>query len=179
MPIPGGTVLVAAAIYASTKHGLPVVGVLCAGAAGAFVGTSVAYALGRWRGEQVLVRAARLVRQPPERIHRLRARFAGNASGVLFVGRFITGVRNVVGLVAGASAMPVPRFLAVEAAAATLWSASITLEYYFFGHAIVGAATWIQVLLVVGGLIATVITLRVFRARVTASDQPTPDSTPS
>lgn len=174
-PVPGGTVLVAAAIYASTKHGLPVVGVLVAGALGAFVGTTVAYALGRWRGEQVLVRVARLFRQQPELIPRLREKFRANASAVLFFGRFVTGVRNAVGLVAGASGMPLTRFLAVEAAAATAWSALITLEYFFFGRTIVGAATWVQVLLIGIGIVSTVLTVRLLRRRFASANQPTND----
>lgn len=171
-PLPGGTVLVAAAIYASTKHGLPVAGVLLSGAGGAFAGTTLAYGLGRWRGERALVRAGRLLRQRPERIQRLRERFRSNAAGVLFVGRFITGARNLVGLLAGASGMPLAGFLVVAAAAALAWSAMITLEYYFFGQTLVGASTGVQVALVLVGIIATIVVLRVAHARIVGPSEP-------
>src|SRR5690348_13455612 len=59
VPLPGTTVLVAAALYAGASHGLPIAGVIAAGALGALVGTTGAYALGRWRGERVLLAAAR------------------------------------------------------------------------------------------------------------------------
>jgi hypothetical protein len=48
-PVPGGTALVVAGIDASTRRGLPLGGVIAAGAVGALVGTTVGFALGRWR----------------------------------------------------------------------------------------------------------------------------------
>ena len=41
-----------------------------------------------------------------------------------------------------------------------VWSTTITLEYYWFGGAITGAATWVQIVLIAAGVIGTVITLR-------------------
>jgi len=163
LPVPGGTVLAAAAVYASSGHGLSLAGVLVAGALGGFSGMALAFLLGRWRGVEVLLRVGRIARQRPERIEELRQRFAENAVLVLFVGRFITGVRNVIGLAAGTSGMPAAKFVIVSAAAATLSSAIISVEYYFFGHTFLGAATWIQVLLVVIGIVATVVMLGMAR----------------
>ena len=37
-PLPGTTALIAAAVYAATSHGLPIVGVIVAGALGALAG---------------------------------------------------------------------------------------------------------------------------------------------
>jgi membrane protein DedA with SNARE-associated domain len=68
--------------------------------------------------------------------------------------------------------MPPATFLAVEAAAATVWSSTTALEYYFFGHAIVGAPTWLQVLLVIAGLLTAFITLRLLRGRLAAAEPP-------
>jgi membrane protein DedA with SNARE-associated domain len=83
----------------------------------------------------------------------------------LFFGRFITGVRNVNGLLAGASGMPFARFLPVSAAAALAWAALNSLEYYWFGRALAGADTWVQVLLVAVGLIWLIFSLRLLRSR--------------
>ncbi len=77
--------------------------------------------------------------------------------------RFITGLRNAAGLVAGASGVPVGRFLAVSAVAALAWSALITLEYYFVGDAILGAPTWLQVVLIIVGVVATIAAFRFVR----------------
>jgi membrane protein DedA with SNARE-associated domain len=165
-PIPGGTALVAAGIDASTKHGLPVVWVIVAGALGALVGTTISFGLGRWRGDRVLLRLGRLFRQKPERVEQLRGWFQAHGVAPVFIARFITGARNVAGLLAGATGMPLPRFLLVSTAACMVWSTLITLEYYFAGHVILGAPTWLQIVLVVVGLVATIASFRLLRRGV-------------
>jgi membrane protein DedA with SNARE-associated domain len=162
-PVPGGTALVAAGIYASTKHGLPVVWVIVAGALGALAGTMVGYALGRWRGDRVLVRLGKLFRQKPERVEQLRQWFQEHAVAPLFIARFITGLRNIAGLVAGATGIPALLVLSISAVACLAWSTIITLEYYFAGHVILGAPTWLQIVLVMVGIVATIVSLRLLR----------------
>jgi membrane-associated protein len=162
-PVPGGTALVIAGIDASSKNGLPLAGVIAAGALGAIFGGTAGFAVGRWRGEPVLLRVGRLFRQQPERVQELRGQFQRNAVAPLFVARFVTGLRNIAGLAAGASGVPLGRFLAVSAIAACAWSALITLEYYFAGHAILGAPTWLQIVLIIVGIVATIASLRFLR----------------
>jgi membrane-associated protein len=162
-PVPGGTALVIAGVDASSKHGLPLPGVIAAGALGAIFGGTAGFAAGRWRGEPVLLRIGWLFRQQPQRVQELRRQFQRNAIAPLFVARFITGLRNVAGLAAGASGVPLGRFLAVSAVAALAWSALITLEYYFAGHAILGAPTWLQIVLIIIGVAATIASLRFLR----------------
>jgi phosphatidylglycerol lysyltransferase len=174
-PVPGGTALVAAGIDASTKHGLPLVGVIIAGALGAIVGTTIGFGIGRWRGESLLLRLGRLFRQKPERVQQLRADFQRHALAPVFIARFITGARNLAGLVAGASGMALRGFILVSAAAAGLWASLITLEYYFAGKAILGAPTWLQITLILVGIVATIVSFRLLRtgadARAKASSQ--------
>ena len=64
-PLPGTTVLVAAALYASTAHGLSIAGVIAAGALGALCGTMAGFALGRRGGEPLLHAIGRRLRQSP------------------------------------------------------------------------------------------------------------------
>jgi membrane protein DedA with SNARE-associated domain len=175
-PLPGTTVLVAAAVYAATDHGLPIVGVIAAGAAGALTGTTAGFALGRAAGEPLLLRLAhRLLRQRPERVHSLRQEFAEHGGPWLFVGRFITGLRNVMGLLAGASGMPLGRFLALSATASLLWALISGLEYYWFGRALVAADTWVQVVLVCAGLAWMVFSLGLLRRRALRRLEARPD----
>jgi membrane protein DedA with SNARE-associated domain len=140
-----------------------VVGVIVAGALGALVGTTGGFAIGRWRGEPILLRLGRLFRQRPERVQRLRRDFQKHALAPVFIARFITGARNLVGLIAGASGMAFRGFFFVSAAAAVVWATVITLEYYFAGKAILGAPTWLQILLIVVGIVATIISFRLLR----------------
>jgi membrane protein DedA with SNARE-associated domain len=172
LPVPGGTALVIAGVDASTKHGLPLGGVIAAGALGALLGGTVGFALGRWRGETVLVRVGGVFRQKPSRVQELRGQFQRHAIAPLFIARFVTGLRNVAGLVAGASAVPLGRFLAVSAAAALAWASLTTLEYYFAGHAILGAPTWLQVVLIILGILATIASFRLIRMGVVSRAKP-------
>jgi membrane protein DedA with SNARE-associated domain len=145
--------------------GCPIVGVIAAGALGALAGTTAGFALGRWRGEQLLTRAARYLRQSPERVALLRNEFAAHGGSLLFIGRFISGLRNVTGLLAGVSGMPVGRFFTLSAAAATAWALINGLEYYWFGDALAGADAWVQVVLVCVGIAWLVVSLTVLRRR--------------
>ena len=43
LPVPGTTVLIAAALYAAAENGLPIVGVIAAGGIGALAGTTAAF----------------------------------------------------------------------------------------------------------------------------------------
>ena len=117
------------------------------------------------RNRSLLLAAARRLRRSPEQVRAVRAEFADSGRAWLFIGRFVTGLRNVVGLLAGTSGMPIRRFLPVCASAALVWATVNGLEYYFFGHALQGAGTWLQVVLVCVGIGWTVFSLRVIRLR--------------
>jgi membrane protein DedA with SNARE-associated domain len=178
LPLPGTTVLVAGALYAATSHGLPIVGVIAAGALGALAGMSAGFALGRWRGESLLLWVARRLRQNPERVRQLRSEFAAHGAAWLFVGRFISGLRNVTGLLAGSSGMPVGRFVALGAAAAVVWANVSALEYYWFGYVLAGADTWLQVLAVSAGLAWMLVSLNLLRRRALRRLQGAPSAGP-
>ena len=175
-PVPGGTALVIAGIDASTKNGLPLAGVIAAGALGALFGSTAGFAAGRWRGEPVLLRVGRLFRQQPERVQELRGQFERHSIAPLFIARFITGLRNVAGLLAGASGVALGCFLAVSAVAALAWSALITLEYYFVGHAILGAPTWLQIAGIIVGVLATVASFRFLGLGLGVRDRRAPEA---
>lgn len=164
-PLPGTTALVLAALYAGTTHGLSIVGVIAAGAVGAIAGTCGGFVIGRWRGKRLMLFAGRRMRQSPQTVERIRAEFAANSTAVLFVGRFITGVRNITGLVAGASGLSFARFLPIVSAAAAVWATVNALEYYWFGHALQSADTWLQVVLIAAGLAWLGFSFRFLRRR--------------
>lgn len=165
LPLPGTTALVAAAVYAAAGHGLPIEGVIAAGALGALVGTTAGFAVGRWGGEGLMLRVGARLRQSPERVQQLRHGFAAHGAVWLFISRFVTGLRNLAGLVAGASGMKLSRFLPITAAASVAWATISALEYYWFGHALLGASTGVRVVLVCAGIASAVVTLGVLRRR--------------
>ncbi len=165
LPLPGTTALIAAAVYAATGHGPSIAVVIGAGALGALTGTTAAYAAGRWGGEGLLLRLGGRLRQSPERVQQLRSMVAAQGVVWIFIGRFITGLRNAAGLLAGSSGMSFGRFLPVSAAAALAWALLNGLEYYWFGHALLGASTWVQVVLIVAGVAWLAISFTVLRRR--------------
>jgi membrane protein DedA with SNARE-associated domain len=163
-PVPGTTVLIAAAVYAATG-GLPIAGVIAAGVLGVLLGTTVGYGVGRWGGERLLLALGGRIRQSPERVQQLRRAFAANGGVWLVVGRFFAGGRNVMGLLAGGSGMTLKRFLPISAAAALAWTLITALEYYFFGHTLLAAGTWLKVVLIGAGIAWMVISFGVLRRR--------------
>ena len=163
-PVPGTTVLIAAALYAATG-GLPISGVIAAGVLGVLVGTTAGYGVGRWGGERLLVGLGARLRQSPQRVTQLRQAFAAHGGVWLLVGRFFTGGRNIMGLLAGSSGMAISRFLPISAAAALVWTLVNALEYYWFGHALLAAGTWLKVLLVCAGLAWMVLSFGLLRRR--------------
>ena len=165
LPVPGTTVLIAAALYAAAENGLPIIGVVAAGGIGALAGATAAFGIGRYGGERLLLRVGGRLRQSPDRVQRLRREFAAHGMAWLFIGRFISGLRNVTGLLAGASGMTLRRFLPVSAAAALAWALVNALGYYWFGHAVVGASTWVRVGMVCAGLAWMAISVLLLRRR--------------
>jgi membrane protein DedA with SNARE-associated domain len=163
-PVPGTTVLIAAAVYAATG-GLPIAGVIAAGALGVLVGTTVGYGVGRWGGERLLLALGGWIRQSPERVQQLRRAFAAHGGVWLLVGRFFTGGRNVMGVLAGASGMALTRFLLISAEGALAWTLVNALEYYWFGHVLLAAGTWLKVILVGAGIAWMVISFGLLRRR--------------
>lgn len=165
LPLPGTTAVIAASLYAATSHGLPIEGVIAAAAAGALAGTCAGFWLGRWGGESLLVRIGRRLNREPERTQQLRREFAAHGGAWLIIGRWITGVRNVTGVLAGASGMPVNRFLRYSVIAAVAWAVVEGLKYYWFGRALAGADTWVQVVVIAAGLGWTVGSFVILRRR--------------
>ncbi|HUE25170.1 MAG TPA: VTT domain-containing protein [Solirubrobacteraceae bacterium] len=171
--LPGGTAIIAAALYAAA-HGLPITGVIAAGAAGALAGGMAGYVLGRWRGEGLLLWLGRRLRQDPVRVQSVRAEFVRRGTVWLFIGRFIGGIRNVTGLLAGASGMPLWRFVVVSAAAAIAWASLNGLGYYWFGQAVLRASTPIKVVLIVVGIAWLLVSLHLLRRRALSASRMPP-----
>src|ERR1700722_13247404 len=68
VPMPGETALLAAAMYAGTKHDLNIVSVILTAAAAAIVGRMIGYAIGRGFGYRLLLRYGYYVRMTEARI---------------------------------------------------------------------------------------------------------------
>jgi undecaprenyl-diphosphatase len=138
LPVPGETALLAAGLLAGAGHlALPLV--IAVGAGAAVVGDNLGYLLGR-RGGRALLTRGRLLREHRHRaIVRGERFFERHGAKTVFFGRWIAGVRVVVAVLAGASAMPWRTFLVYNTLGAVAWAVTVAGAAALFGPA--GAAT--------------------------------------
>lgn len=136
IPTPGQTLLIAGALEAA-EHRMNIALLLFALAAGAIAGNSIGYAIGRWGGRLVLNN----LRVDPQRQHHLDDLFRRRGGFVVLFGRFVDGIRQLNGILAGTLKMPWWKFTAYNVAGAVLWTGSWGLATYYFGkriHSVAG-----------------------------------------
>jgi membrane protein DedA with SNARE-associated domain len=120
IPLPGETVLIAAAIFAGSGR-LNVVAVAVVGFVAAVAGDNIGYAIGRFGGRAVVERWGRYVFLTPERLAKAESFFDRQGAKIIVVARFIEGLRQANGIIAGIAGMHWLRFLACNALGAALW----------------------------------------------------------
>lgn len=135
VPLPGESLLVAAAIYAAATHHLAIVWLVPAAAAGAILGDQIGYAIGRHVGVRVLERWGRRVGLSAERLELGRYLFRRYGGQVVFLGRFVAVLRTFAALLAGANRMPWPRFLLWNALGGLGWTSLYGFGAYALGDA--------------------------------------------
>nr|MDA8291095.1 DedA family protein [Actinomycetota bacterium] len=123
VPLPGETTLVAAAVYAGAGKLNPVaVGVVAVVAAS--LGDNVGFAIGHFAGRAAVARWGRYVALTEERLARAERFFDRQGGKVIVVARFVEGLRQANGIIAGASEMSWVRFLPYNVVGAMLWVAT-------------------------------------------------------
>ena len=155
LPLPGETVLIGAAIYASQSPALSIGGVVAAAAAGAILGDNLGFWVGRRFGARALDRYAARLGFSADRVLLLRYLMSRFGGWLVFFGRFVTILRVFAAPFAGASRMPLARFLVFNAAGGLLWSAAIGFGAYYFTQAFTqaeGALARIAFLALIAGL---------------------------
>ncbi|WP_051813845.1 DedA family protein [Kitasatospora sp. MBT63] len=120
VPVPGQTILVLAAVYAGTGR-LSIAAVAVIAVLAAVAGDCLGYLIGRRGGPAFVGRWGRYLRLTPARMARAEHFFERRGSQVVLVARFVDGLRQANGIVAGAARMPWHRFLAANVAGAVLW----------------------------------------------------------
>jgi membrane protein DedA with SNARE-associated domain len=146
LPVPGETVLITAAIYAGSTHGLELGPIIAAAAAGAIAGDAAGFWIGRWVGDPLLQQYGRRVRLTPQRLALGRQLFERYGGALVFFGRFVSLLRTLAALLAGVNRMPWRRFLAFNAAGGFAWATTIGVGAYLLGqriervHGVIGVA---------------------------------------
>jgi membrane protein DedA with SNARE-associated domain len=169
VPVPGETILILGAVYAGTgRLQVWLVGVLAFIAA--VVGDNIGFVIGHFGGRPLVERYGRFVFLTPERLDKATSFFEHRGARIIVIARFIEGLRQANGIIAGISGMHWARFLAFNAVGAALWVAVWTCVGYFSGNhltSIYNALTsaGIYALIAVAVALAVYIGLRVLRAR--------------
>jgi len=132
VPVPGETILIAAAVYAGAGR-LSIVAVGLIAVLAAVVGDNIGYAIGFFGGRALVLRFGRYVMLTSERLDKAEGFFARYGSIVVTGARFIAGLRQANGIVAGTIRMAWPRFLAFNALGAALWVGVWTAVGYLAG----------------------------------------------
>ncbi|MDX2695352.1 DedA family protein [Streptomyces ipomoeae] len=143
IPLPGEIILVSSALLAS-QHGEinPFVLGACA-TAGAIIGDSIGYAIGRKGGRPLL---AKLGRRFPKHFSESNIAVAERSFDrwgmwAVFFGRFIALLRIFAGPLAGVLQMPYWRFLIANVLGGVLWAGGTTAVIYYVG---VVAEAWLK-----------------------------------
>jgi membrane protein DedA with SNARE-associated domain len=135
LPLPGESLMIAAALYAASTHRLDILILVPLAAMGAICGDQIGYFVGRWIGYRVLGRLGRKVGLSDERLELGRFLFRKYGAGVVFLGRFVAFLRTFAAVLAGANRMPWHSFLLWNALGGVCWTALYGFGAYASGDA--------------------------------------------
>jgi membrane protein DedA with SNARE-associated domain len=119
-PVPGETILIAAALYAAAGQ-LNIVLVALIAIVASTVGSTIGYVIGMYGGRPLAERYGRYVFLTPERLSKTEDFFNRRGWLVVLLGRFVEGVRQAVGIIAGITEMTFPVFVLFTVLGSMLW----------------------------------------------------------
>lgn len=132
VPVPGETVLILAAIYAGTGR-LNILLVALLGFCGAVIGDNIGFAIGHFGGRPLVKRFGKYIFLTDARLDTATGFFQRHGGWIIIVARFIEGLRQANGIIAGISGIHWAKFLLFNAIGAALWVGVWTSIGYFSG----------------------------------------------
>lgn len=169
--VPGEFALIAGAIFAGTgRAGLNVVGVGVVAVACAFAGAMIGYGIGRFGGRALVLRYGKYVLVREHHLDRAEAAVSRYGGAVVVIARFIVGLREFNGIIAGATGMAWKRFAFYNAAGAVAWVAVWVSLGYLAGDHIAAIYSDVSryalyVLIALAVVLAAYIAFRLWRRR--------------
>jgi len=131
LPLPGESLLMLAAAFASSGH-LSILGVIISAVFGAIFGDMGGYWIGRRGGSVIMKRI--LGRRYDEHLSKGRAFFDRHGVWAVFLARFVPIVRVVGANLAGITEMPFSTFTLFNAAGGLTWAVAVGSIGYIFGN---------------------------------------------
>ena len=132
MPLPGESLLIVASIVAG-RGDLSFVALFFAAWAGAVVGDSIGYLIGRKLGGSLLRHYGGKIGLTSERLATVEAAFARWGPLAVAFARFFNVLRQLNGVVAGSLKMPWRKFLLFNALGGAAWVLAWTVVGYYIG----------------------------------------------
>lgn len=163
IPLPGEIVLVSAALLASQHDSLNPLWIGICATAGAIVGDSIGYLIGKKGGPRLFDWAGRKFPKHfgPAHIAKARGLFQRRGVWAVFFGRFVALLRILAGPLAGSLHMPYGKFLAANALGGIAWAGGTTAGVYYLGTVAeewLSRFSWIGLALaVVAGVVGTMV----------------------
>jgi membrane protein DedA with SNARE-associated domain len=130
IPLPGETVLIAAAVFAGLGK-LSIWWVIIIGLLAAIAGDNIGYLIGRSGGHRLLVKYGKYIFITNDKLEKLEQFFERNGAKIVVVARFIEGLRQVNGILAGTTKMKWRKFVIYNALGAGLWVITWSMLGYF------------------------------------------------
>lgn len=132
VPVPGETILILSTVYAATGR-LNIFLVALLGFCGAVLGDNLGFAIGHFGGRALVERYGRYIFLTPKRIDRATEFFEHHGGKIIIAARFIEGLRQANGIIAGTTGMHWRRFLIFNVIGAALWVGVWVSVGYFSG----------------------------------------------
>jgi len=134
IPVPGETILIAGAVYAGAGR-LNVLAVGVVGFIAAIIGDNIGFAIGHFGGRALALRWGKYVFLTEERLNKAENFFDRRGAIVITFARFVEGLRQANGIIAGITGMHWLRFLIFNAIGAALWVGTwVSLGYLAGNH---------------------------------------------
>jgi membrane protein DedA with SNARE-associated domain len=156
LPLPGETILIAAAAYAGTTHRLSIWAIAGVALAGAVIGDNIGFWIGAKGGYRLLRRYGRYVRLDDTKVKIGRYIFDRQGPKVVFFGRFVSVLRTYAAFLAGTLRMRWRVFLPYNASGGILWAAVYSFVPYEAGSTIATASRVADYVLGAGAVIGIV-----------------------
>ena len=140
--VPGESLVIVSGVLASAGlFTLPTL--IAVVSAGAVIGDSIGYEMGRRLGRPWLLRRGARLGFRRDRIEAVDTFFKHHGGKAVLIGRFVGFLRALAPFVAGSSRMPYGRFLTYNMAGAILWTIAFVFLGYFVGAAWPIAEKWV------------------------------------
>jgi membrane protein DedA with SNARE-associated domain len=120
IPVPGETILIAASLYAGAGR-LNVVAVGVIAWICAVLGDNIGFLIGHFGGRRLALKYGRYVFLTSARLDKAEQFFEHHGGKIIVAARFIEGLRQANGIVAGITGMHWKRFIPFNALGAALW----------------------------------------------------------